>query len=71
MKKKRKYELIPCEIPNGDELFKWIINDYILQKTNLNEKEILNLSSKYQVLSKEISLISERAKEMKNKNYRR
>ena len=57
--KKYNYKLIPYEIPNGEELFKLIMNNYILDNENLSEEEKLYLSLKYQILNEETSLFAE------------
>ena len=57
--KKENYKIIPYEIPKGEELFKLILNNYILENVNLSEEEKLGLSLKYQILNKETSLFAE------------
>ena len=54
-----KYGIIPEEIPIGEELSKLIINNYILNNSNLNEEEKTKLSLKYQIFSENTSLFAE------------
>ena len=56
---KENYKLNSYEIPNGDELFKLVINNYIINNSNLTKYEKLNLSLKYQVLNETTSLFAE------------
>ena len=53
------YKLNSYEFPNGDELFKLVINNYIINDSNLTENEKLYLSLKYQVLNETTSLFAE------------
>ena len=53
------YKLNSYEIHNGDELFKLVINNYIINNPNLTKNEKLNLSLKYQVLNETTSLFAE------------
>ena len=55
------YEIIPEELPPGEELSKLIINDYILNNSNLNLNidEKKKLALKYQLLTKYTSLFAE------------
>ena len=54
----KKYEIIPNELPEGKELSKLIINNYLDQNT-LSEEEKTKLSLKYQVLTDETALFAE------------
>ena len=56
---KKNYKLNSYEIPNGDELFKLILNNYIIKNSKLTENEKLNLSLKYQILNETTSLFAE------------
>ena len=53
------YEVIPEELPIGEELSKLIINNYILRNLNLNEGEKLKLALKYQIFVENTSLFAE------------
>ena len=53
------YETIPVKIPAGDELSKLIINNYILNKPNLNINEKTKLALKYQIFTEYTSLFAE------------
>jgi hypothetical protein len=53
------YEIIPKEIPVGEELSKLIIHQYLLNNLNLNDNEKLKLALKYQIFTKETSLFAE------------
>ena len=53
------YEIIPEEISKGDELSKLIINNYILNNSNLDEEEKEKLALKYQIFSENTSLFAE------------
>ena len=54
-----KYEIIPKEIPAGEELSKLIINNYILNNSNLNIDEKIKLALKYQIFNEYTSLFAE------------
>ena len=54
-----KHEMIPIEMPMGEELSKLIIYQYLTGDSNLNESEKLKLALKYQILIKETSLFAE------------
>jgi len=54
---KNKYNIIPMEIENGEELSKIIINKYLYNQSN--DKETEDLSLKYQVLTKNTALFAE------------
>ena len=54
---KKKYNIIPKELEIGDDLSKLIINKYLFN--NKNDKEVEELSLKYQILSKNTSLFAE------------
>ena len=54
-----KYEMIPVEIPTGEELSKLIIYQYLTGDSKLDEKEILKLALKYQIFTKNTSLFAE------------
>ena len=54
----KKYEIAPLKLPDGEELSKLIINNY-LNKSNIDEKEKIKLSLKYQIFSKNTSLFAE------------
>jgi hypothetical protein len=65
-KKKKKvkylcenYEIMPKEIPVGEELSKLIIHQYLLYNSNLSVNEKLKLALKYQIFTKETSLFAE------------
>ena len=53
------YSIAPEEIDDGEELFKLIINNYILNNTSKNEDEKEKLALKYQIFSKYTSLFAE------------
>ena len=55
----KKYEIIPKEILEGDELSKLIINKYLLNNKELNDEEKVKLALKYQLLTKDTSLFAE------------
>ena len=54
----KKYEIASLKLPDGEELSKLIINNY-LNKSNIDEKEKIKLSLKYQIFSKNTSLFAE------------
>jgi len=54
---KNKFNIIPMEIKNGEELLKIIINKYLYN--HLNDEEIENISLKYQILTKNTALFAE------------
>ena len=54
----KKYNITPIEIPEGNDLFKLVYNDYLLQNS-LPEKKILDISLKYQIFNKYTSLFAE------------
>ena len=54
---KNKYNIIPLELRNGEELSKIIISKYLYNHSN--DKEIEDLSLKYQVLTKNTALFAE------------
>ena len=58
-KKCENYEIEPEEISEGDELFKLIINNYILNDSSKNDDEKEKLALKYQIFSKYTSLFAE------------
>ena len=70
---KKNYEIIPLEIIEGEEFSKIIINNYLLNNSNLSEEEKIQLALKYQILKKNTSLFAEIelsekvSKEMKSK----
>ena len=47
------------EIPQGEELSKLIINNYLLNNKYLNDEEKIKLSLKYQILTKYTSFFTE------------
>ena len=55
---KNKFEIIPEEIENGEELSKLIIKNYLYLK-NLEKEEIEKIALKYQVLTEYTSLFAE------------
>ena len=57
--KNETYEILPFELPNGDELSKLIMNNYLENNVNLSEKEEISLGLKYQILSENTSLFAE------------
>ena len=69
----KKYEVIPIEINEGEELSKLIINNYISNRNNLSKEDILKLALKYQLytdctsLFAEVKLSEKIDKEMKSK----
>ena len=56
---KNNYDIIPNEIQKGEELSKLIINDYIKKNTDLDEEQKIQLSIKYQILTKYTSLFTD------------
>ena len=54
-----KYTIEPEEINEGEDLFKLIINNYILNNSNKNDDEKEKLALKYQIFSKYTSLFAE------------
>ena len=54
----KKYEVIPENLPVGEELSKLIINNY-LNENNLEEEKETNMALKYQILRKNTSLFAE------------
>ena len=54
-----KYELIPEELPNGEELSKLIINNYILNNSKIKEDVKMKLALKYQLFTENTSLFAE------------
>ena len=54
----KKYEVIPENLPVGEELAKLIINNY-LNENNLEEEKETNMALKYQILRKNTSLFAE------------
>ena len=56
---KENYEIIPNEIPEGEELSKIIIYNYLLKNLNFDEEEKIKLSLKYQILTADTSLFAE------------
>ena len=69
----KKYEILPLEIPEGEEFSKLIINNYLLSNSNLSKKEKIKLALKYQIFTNDTSLFAEVelsdkiSKEMKSK----
>ena len=55
----KNFEIIPEEIPAGEELSKLIINNYILNNSNLNINEKIKLALKYQIFTEYTSLFAE------------
>jgi len=53
-----KYEITPEKIPEGEEISKLIMNDYLNKNKVLNEEEKIKLSLKYQVLTENTSLFA-------------
>ena len=53
------FEITPEEISAGDELSKLIINNYILNNSNLNINEKIKLALKYQIFTEYTSLFAE------------
>ena len=53
------YEILPFELPNGDELSKLIMNNYLVNNEKLSEKEKMKLYLKYQIFSENTSLYAE------------
>ena len=58
-KKCENYEIEPEEISEGEELFKLIINNHILNNSSKNDDEKEKLALKYQIFSKYTSLFAE------------
>ena len=58
-KVEKKYEIIPYYLPEGEELSKLIINNYLKQCKYLIEEGQIKLALKYQILSKNTSLFAE------------
>ena len=54
---KNKFNIIPIEIKNGEELSKIIISKFLYN--HLNDKEMEDLSLKYQILTKNTALYAE------------
>ena len=54
-----KHEMIPIEIPMGEEISKLIIYQYLIDNSNLKESEKLKLALKYQIFTKDTSLFAE------------
>ena len=54
-----KYEIIPMEIQEGEEISKLIMNEYLYKNKNLDEKEKTELSLKYEILTENTSLFAE------------
>ena len=54
---KKKYQIVPNILENGEELSKLIICKYL--SNEINNKEIESLSLKYQILTKDTSLFAE------------
>ena len=69
----KKYEILPLEIPEGEEFSKLIINNYLLSNSNLSKEEKIKLALKYQIFTNDTSLFAEVelsdkiSKEMKSK----
>ena len=55
----KKYEVIPIEINEGEELSKLIINNYISNEKNLSKENKLKLALKYQLYTDCTSLFAE------------
>ena len=55
----KKYEIIPYEIPKGEELSKIIIYNYLLKNENFDEEKKIKLALKYQILTDYTSLFAE------------
>ena len=55
----KKYEIIPIEIENGEDLSKLIINNYILNNKDISEDEKLKIALKYQIFTNNTSLYAE------------
>ena len=55
----KKYEIIPIEIENGEDLSKLIINNYILNNKDISEDEKLKIPLKYQIFTNNTSLYAE------------
>ena len=53
------YEILPFELPNGDELSKLIMNNFLIKNKKLSEKEKAALCLKYQIFSENTSLYAE------------
>ena len=56
---KKEYELNPEEIKKGEELSKLIINDYIMNNSDLTEVEKIMFALKYQIFTKYTTLFAE------------
>ena len=54
----KNYEIIPKYLPEGEELSKIIINNY-LNNNNIEEEKETNITLKYQILRKNTSLFAE------------
>ena len=54
----KKYEMTSIKLPDGEELSKLIINNY-LNNSILNDEEKINLALKYQIFTKNTSLYAE------------
>ena len=54
----KKYEIIPKYLPEGEELSKIIIDNY-LNNNNIEEEKETNIALKYQILRKNTSLFAE------------
>ena len=55
----KNYEIIPIEILEGEEFSKLIINNYLLNNTNLSIDEKIKLALKYQIFTDNTSLFAE------------
>ena len=64
---------MPLEIPEGEEFSKLIINNYLLNNSNLSKEEKIKLALKYQIFTNDTSLFAKVelsdnvSKEMKSK----
>ena len=73
----KNYEIIPLEILEGEEFSKLIINNYLLNNSDLSKEEKIKLALKYQIFTNDTSLFAEVelseniSKEMKSKIIRR
>ena len=54
-----KYEINALEIPEGSELSKLIIKDYLDKNKNLTEDEKIKIALKYQIFTEYTSLFAE------------
>jgi len=69
----KNYEIIPLEILEGEEFSKLIINNYLLNNSDLSKEEKIKLALKYQIFTNDTSLFAEVelseniSKEMKSK----